>query len=89
MLCEQESSVDPGWLGKKCEGKITFRENGGNDGCRILSPNIYLETFGNGTAFLHEKTMFGKDKTTCTYPSQCSEASCSILNRELTISHRQ
>ena len=31
-------------------------------GCWILSPNICFENFGIGMAFLHEKTMFGKEK---------------------------
>ena len=33
---------------------------------------------------LLEKTMSGKENTTCTYPSQCSEASCSLFNSQIT-----
>ena len=53
-----------------------LRKNGGDlywessSGYWVLSHNIYFGNSGIGLAFLPKKTAFGKEETTCTYPSQ-------------------
>jgi len=76
MLCEKESSVDPGWLQKKRARKLTFRKNGGHwywessSGCCDFFAKYFIWKLWHWLRSLHEKTAFRKEETAFTYPSQ-------------------